>query len=692
MMNKKELSEKRKMLQNARVELKKEFFGIDNIIDEVCRIIESWVLFPDMQERPLIINLWGMTGVGKTALIKRLAELIAKSNVLFRFDMGSNSSSWSIRETLSDVLEKENSKPMMLVLDEFQNAGNAKSDSENSESKVSRLVWDLLDSGQFNVSSFRYYNFEKLQRLIFASQAILNKGILVQKGKVVSGKSVFRQYMDISPVAYMNVSHGVARRKEEYNDYFIENSHLDNLLDFLWPHFKTEYEIRDYLNTLNGKQTVQFLQETFDKSITPRTFDCSKSVIFIIGNLDDAYAMSGDYNPDMNADDFHAESLKITRSDIKKVLSWTFRHEQIARLGNIHLIYPSLNSQAYRRIIAESLNKISHNYFQKHHLEFVFSKSILEMIYAEGVTPAQGVRPIQSTINQLIVSNIGQVINQMSKFRKKPDRAVFSVTDENVVVQFIQNNVHLGSMQYAVDLEISRLRKIRHDDNQAIVAVHESGHAVIDIVLLKMIPDRILSRTADASVNGFVDISTKPDFHSVTIIRNEIVSLFGGMAAEEIIFGHEHVTAGSGSDLTQATRRATAMIRNRGMGSFPGMVNLPQPMLNDGYLDLDGALNKEIKALLQESYAQALKIIRENQALVLALAALLNENAAISKPQIIQLLQSQFPHLEPFCVNNHADFSYRDHLLRKCATHSTQGTTLTAQMPGLVLNMEKLEK
>ncbi len=680
------------MLQNARVELKKEFFGIDKIIDEVCRVVESWVLFPEMQERPLVINLWGMTGVGKTALIKRLSELIGKAEMFFRFDMGDNSSNWTIRETLTDVLEKENSRPMILVFDEFQNASSTGKDER--ESRATRLVWDILDNGRFNSNTIRFSNFEKLQRLIFASQFMLSKGVIVKNGFVTSGMSIFRNYCVLKSSEFYRHAEKSYKQERGNKFPFVADSYLDDLLDFLWPKFKTEFEIREYLDTLNGTQTVDFLTEIFHKSITPKTFDCSKSVIFVIGNLDDAYSMSGNYNPDMSADDFHKESLKITRSDIKMVLSWSFRHEQIARLGNIHLVYPSLSSNAYKRIIEESLKKISRNYLNKHDMDFVFSKCIHEMIFAEGVTPAQGVRPIQSTINQLIVSNIGQVINQMSKLRKKPDKAVFDVCNETVVVNFMKGKVQCGSMKYDVDLENARLRKIKHDDNQAIVAVHEAGHAVIDIVLLKVIPDRILSRTADASVNGFVDVSKKPEFHSVSIIQNEIVSLFGGLAAEEIIFGHEHVTAGSGSDISQATRRATAMIRNRGMGSFPGLVNIPQPFLNDGYLDLDGSINNEVKNLLQESYSAALKIINENQSLLLELASLLNANACIDKEQIRQLLCTRFPHLAAQVTGNSSSgFSYRHHLLRKCAAASTQNPSCSLnQMPAMVMNMEKTEK
>ncbi|MCB0472773.1 MAG: hypothetical protein KDC56_06915, partial [Flavobacteriaceae bacterium] len=58
----KEIIEKQQILDNTKQILKKEFIGIDHIIDEVVDAISSWYLFPDFQEKPVIINLWGLTG------------------------------------------------------------------------------------------------------------------------------------------------------------------------------------------------------------------------------------------------------------------------------------------------------------------------------------------------------------------------------------------------------------------------------------------------------------------------------------------------------------------------------------------------------------------------------------------------------------------------------------------------------
>ena len=65
----KEINAKQILLENAGKILKGEFVGIDIVIDKVIDSLNTWFLFPELQDKPVVINLWGMTGVGKTALI-----------------------------------------------------------------------------------------------------------------------------------------------------------------------------------------------------------------------------------------------------------------------------------------------------------------------------------------------------------------------------------------------------------------------------------------------------------------------------------------------------------------------------------------------------------------------------------------------------------------------------------------------
>lgn len=61
-------------LEAAKQALKQHFVGIDKIIDELMDCIQVWYLMPELLKRPVIINLWGMTGVGKTDLVRQLVK------------------------------------------------------------------------------------------------------------------------------------------------------------------------------------------------------------------------------------------------------------------------------------------------------------------------------------------------------------------------------------------------------------------------------------------------------------------------------------------------------------------------------------------------------------------------------------------------------------------------------------------
>ena len=68
--------------------LKSEFIGIDEQIDKICEHVETWLVFKRRQERPNIVNLFGMTGVGKTSVIKRVFQLLKMTDIYASYEMG----------------------------------------------------------------------------------------------------------------------------------------------------------------------------------------------------------------------------------------------------------------------------------------------------------------------------------------------------------------------------------------------------------------------------------------------------------------------------------------------------------------------------------------------------------------------------------------------------------------------------
>jgi ATP-dependent Lon protease len=92
--DKKDLELKKNILEKTRIFLKKEFVGIDDVINELIDLISVWYIMPQVLTRPLIINLWGMTGVGKTDLIRKLVSQIEFQERFMEIELSNNSNSY----------------------------------------------------------------------------------------------------------------------------------------------------------------------------------------------------------------------------------------------------------------------------------------------------------------------------------------------------------------------------------------------------------------------------------------------------------------------------------------------------------------------------------------------------------------------------------------------------------------------
>lgn len=145
-----EINRKNEIVDNAIAVLKTEFVGIDKQIDDIMDNVRTWYIYPQLQLRPLVINLFGMSGIGKTSLVKRISQLldIEKDYVYFNFASISESSSWEIENQIEEELSNENSN-RMFVYDEFQYAAtiNPKTGEERDNKSGLKPFWELLDSG-----------------------------------------------------------------------------------------------------------------------------------------------------------------------------------------------------------------------------------------------------------------------------------------------------------------------------------------------------------------------------------------------------------------------------------------------------------------------------------------------------------------------------------------------------------------
>jgi cell division protease FtsH len=634
-------------LKTVKKVLKNEFVGINNIIDDIIDSIEPWYIFSENQVRPTIINLWGMTGVGKTSLIKRLFELLEINNI-FKFDIGefvsNTNNNVDIKERISNQLMNSTKTNPIFIFDEFQYGKTIDSYQNAIDRPSLRVIWDLFDTGK--IESVEYeWKAEQLKTLNFKLTYASKNGVKVQQNLVIQNNQFFHKIMDYTNDETNNSNNENSIIHESINE-FIPKGYISDIFELITKYkildISTEFELIEYIKKIPDEiSLINFIQNIIDNSIKTVTYDYSNSIIFIIGNLNNIYIHSDDPNPDIDANLLYKYTKKITLTDIKEALLELYSPEQISRLGNNHIIYTSLNSKHYKKIIKNELDKFVKKINDKWKININFSQNIHDLIYNEGVFPTQGVRPIFSTISLLIESYIGRIFLDINRNNK-------NITNININWDYINNKYMISCndkiFYYDVKLKISQLRESNNDDKQCITAIHEAGHIITSIYFLKLCPNYAMSKTADNKSYGFTMIE-EPDYKTFKYILNDIIVNYGGYVAEKIIFGKNNITTGSLNDLENITVAVNYLVKNFGF-------KLKQPIIieheqcnnisgyNTNAISLNNdKINKKVKNIVKNCFKKCEKLLNDNEKLLLKIGEYLTYNSTINKKDIKRLVK-----------------------------------------------------
>ena len=124
-----------------------------------------------------------------------------------------------------------------------------------------------------------------------------------------------------------------------------------------------------------------------------------------------------------------------------------------------------------------------------------------------------------------------------------------------------------------------------------------------------------------------------------------LVSLLGGRAAEQIVFGN--VTTGAENDIEKATAIAKAMVTKYGMSSRFGLMALATT--EDQYLtgrtvmncadDTAAMVDQEVKEILSTAYDKALEMLGENRDVLDKIADFLINRETITGKEFMEILR-----------------------------------------------------
>ena len=188
--------------------------------------------------------------------------------------------------------------------------------------------------------------------------------------------------------------------------------------------------------------------------------------------------------------------------------------------------------------------------------------------------------------------------------------------------------------------------RIMSKEERKIVSYHEVGHALISALQKNSEPVQkitIVPRTMGAL--GYVMHVPEEEKYLQTQaeLHDRLVSLLGGRAAEEVVFGN--VTTGAANDIEQATNIVTNMITRFGMSKRFGLMGLAT--VESEYLGGGARLtcsdrtaadvDTEIMETLKQCYEEAKEMLSGNREVMDKLAAHLIEKETISGKEFMKI-------------------------------------------------------
>lgn len=594
-MDAKEIRKRKIELKRVSNALKAKFVGIDRIIDQIIDNITVWYVTPEILTRPVIVNLWGLTGVGKTDLIRTLVKEI---NFIDNFveiqltNKASARSETSIESVLGDS-SIETHKPGILLLDEIQRFRTIDSSGVEIDDYKFADIWMLLSDGKFSGSHRRK---EDLLDILFSSMYYKQMDEENdEQQKIDAAKNLTVAAGVNAPVDTPVPSVKSVQRK--YQQHYWDARRIKRML-------KLEEDIPSIMQWDYDKKEKIIHEALSDNDVTEGE-SYSNLLIFISGNLDEAYAMSGETaDSDIDADIFHAHSLKIDIIKIKSALSKRFKPEQISRFGNTHIVYPSLSKDSYQKIIREKMKSIADFIKDSNNIAIYFDETVTEFIYRNGVFPAQGVRPVLSTIVAYIENTLPFFL--LTAIEKKENKVLVAYNAKTKsLVATIGSVVKKHKMNGVID----EIKEQINLEWQTIVSVHEAGHAIVYGLLFGFAPTQIKSKTNLSG--GFIAhhdiIPTKES------LMDHVVTTLAGQAAEEIVFGEGMKSGGCASDLDIATQMVAQFVRVYGMDGYQSQIRNGNAIIDSMCNFNIDQTNDSIEEIMKAQKERAVGLLQGNQ-------------------------------------------------------------------------------
>jgi cell division protease FtsH len=717
----KEKSKKLKKLEKVSEELKSEFIGIDDAIDKIFQSIKPWYVAPELLTKPVVVSLWGMTGTGKTSVIKRIIEKLDYTSRSSIIDCGKFSSDSKFNDdSIDDILSKgicdgnsyssgvsqlkEMTSNMLIALDEFQLIRTIDENGAEIDRPDFRQVWELLDTGVVECCTKNGWEFQNFYNRLADLKEVASKikgeyklscsegflDLIITKNqrddliKATDGTIYWLNNIDSTDdpeldailsetTNSISISSAKGNKKKKGKDANIFTvpvlditsiSIIKNKLKNSYPEEEASEILKDFRESTSLTEVCDKLEKIRDKIAKPEVVNCSKSLIFVIGNLDEAFfKYAGENNPDLDADSVFELTNKVTVTDIKDALTYRFRPEQIARLGNNMIKYPTLNENSFRKIIDKEIERLQKQAKDSFNIKFEVADQIKQLIYSEGVFPIQGVRPVLSTSEGLLNPLISESIINLNvnskgvlKFKVKDDCDNFR--QEEITIEAVYTvDSSVKTMEKTISLALGTKRDVNKRKTIPILSVHEAGHAIVFSYLTGKLPSNIVSLSVNGG--GFCSVydESREDVPNRKDILNDVKISMAGYLAEFLIFkDSELVLCGSSSDINSAYYILRSHVYK---GGFIGISDIENPVNSTSFIPFsntnvendffgipsgidDTVARTYISGLWNKLEDETRNILANNKKLLSKLAIYLSKNGSMNGSKMKEIIEEVY--------------------------------------------------
>ncbi len=199
-----------------------------------------------------------------------------------------------------------------------------------------------------------------------------------------------------------------------------------------------------------------------------------------------------------------------------------------------------------------------------------------------------------------------------------------------------------------VGIGTEKKSRVVTEKEKKITAYHEAGHAIIFEVLPDLDPVHIVSIIPTGLAGGYtMPLPSDKGYQSKSYMEQDIISLFGGRAAEELILND--ITTGASNDIERATAIARNMVMRYGMSKALGPIQFGDDnqevflgrdighARNYGE-DIATKIDNEITDIISHAYSEAKRILTENIDVLHETAKLLIEKEKITGDEFRAIL------------------------------------------------------